>query len=79
MTLKALVAGTHVTITPTLESRDSLPHVSDLGTVRIFRYTSPRMNEKAEYHRLNDGVVRQFPAYLAIIRPVDTVLGEIER
>ena len=53
-------------ITPTLESRDSLPHVSDLGNVRTFRYTSPRMNEKAEYHRLNDAVVR-------------TLLGEIER
>jgi hypothetical protein len=37
------------------------------------------MNEKAEYHRLNDPIVRQFPAYFAIVLPVDTVLGEIER
>lgn len=64
---------------PTLESRDSLRHVSDLGNVRTFRYTSPRMTEKAEYHRLNDPIVRQFPAYFAIVLPVDTVLGEIER
>jgi hypothetical protein len=37
------------------------------------------MNEKAEYHRLNDPIVRQFLAYFAIVLPVDTVLGEIER
>jgi hypothetical protein len=37
------------------------------------------MNEKAEYHRLNDAVVRQFPAYFASVLPVETVLGEIER
>jgi hypothetical protein len=37
------------------------------------------MYEKGEFHRLNDAVVRQFPAYFAIVLPVDTVLGEIER
>jgi hypothetical protein len=31
------------------------------------------------YYKLTDEIVRQYPAYFAVLGPVDQVLGEIER
>jgi hypothetical protein len=79
LTLETLVAGTDVT-----DHAD--PGESRFASARFRSRQRPYlplhlsvMNEKAEYHRLNDPIVRQFPAYFAIVLPVDTVLGEIER
>jgi hypothetical protein len=36
------------------------------------------MIERGRFYKLNDSVVRQWPAYFAILIPVEQFLGEIE-
>jgi len=44
-----------------------------------FRPFMGQMIERGQYFRLSDPIVRAWPAYFAVVVPVDQVLGEIER
>jgi hypothetical protein len=35
--------------------------------------------ERGRFYRLSDELVRQYPAYFAVLVPVSQVIGEIER
>jgi hypothetical protein len=54
-------------------------HIDDDARVMGFRPHMGSLVERGTYSRLSAPIVRQFPQFFAVVVPVDTVLGEIER
>lgn len=69
-----------------MKTKTRPPHIRDLIDddaqvicVEAFRPPMSRMVERGAYLKLSSPIVRQWPMYFAVVVPVDTVLGEIER
>jgi hypothetical protein len=59
--------------------RDHIDEDAQVICIEGFRPPMHALVERGTYYRLSAPIVRQYPQFFAVVVPVDTVLGEIER